>query len=148
MDATPYELWFGKKPNIQHLQVWGCTVYTHIYSAKRVDKKWSPRAECLIFIGYMLSAKQYRLYDPKLKKLIMACDVVFYEGSLLYKPLEEQIFCPVLANDSIVSVSQSTGEDTDFDPGVDDIESLSSDDFDHANDEEAEEGEPEHSGEC
>jgi len=45
-----------------------------------------------------------------------------------------------------VSVSQSTGEDKDFDPDVDDVESLSSDDFDHATDEE-EEGESEHSGE-
>ena len=101
----------------------------------------------MIFIGYTLSTKQYRLYDPKLKKLITARDVVFHEDSPFYKPLEQQIFCPVSTNESIVSVSQSTGEDTDFNPGVDDVESLSSDDFDHANDEEEEEGEHEHSGE-
>jgi len=64
----------------------------------------------------------------------------------LYKPLEQQIFCPVPANDSSLSVSQSTGEGTDFDPGVDDVESLSTDDFDHATDEEKE-GEPELCGE-
>jgi len=58
IDATSYELWFGKKPNIQHLRVWGCTVYAHIHPAKRSDKKWSPRAERLIFIGYRLSTKQ------------------------------------------------------------------------------------------
>jgi len=34
IDAMFYELWFGKKPNIQHLQVWGCTAYTHIHPAK------------------------------------------------------------------------------------------------------------------
>jgi len=100
----------------------------------------------LIFIGYRLSTKQYRLYDPKLKKLIPARDVVFHKDSLFYKPLEQQIFCPVSTNDSIVSLSQSTGEDKDFDPGVDDVESLRVDGFDHATDEE-EEGEPEHSGE-
>jgi len=95
---------------------------------------------------YTLSTKQYRLYNSKLKKLIMARDVVFHEDSPFYKPLEQLIFCPVSANDSIVRVPQSTGEDTDFNLGVDDVESLSSDDFDHATDEE-EEGEPEHSGE-
>jgi len=100
----------------------------------------------LIFIGYTLSTKQYRLYDPKLKKLITARDVVFHEDSPFYKPLEQQIFCPASTNDSIVSVSESTGEETDFDPGMDDVESLSSDDFDHATDKE-EEAEPEHSGE-
>jgi len=94
----------------------------------------------------MLCIKRYHRYDPKLKKLIMARDVVFHEDSPFYKPLKQQIFCLVSTNDSIVSVSQSTGEDTDFDPGMDDVESLSSDDFDHATDQE-EEGEPEHSGE-
>ena len=58
---------------------------------------------------------------------------MFHEDSPFYKPLEQEIFCPVSTNDSIVSVSQSTGEDRDFDPGVDDVESLSSDDFDYAN---------------
>jgi len=76
----------------------------------------------------------------------MACDIVFHEDSPFYKPLEQQIFCPASTNDSILSVSQSTREDRDFDPGVDDVENLSSDDFDHATDEE-EEGEPKHSGE-
>jgi len=61
IDAMPYELWFGKKPNIQHLRVWGCIAYAHIHPAKRADKKWSPRAERLIFIGYTLLTKQYRL---------------------------------------------------------------------------------------
>jgi len=146
IDATPYELWFGKKPNIQYLRVWGCTAYTHIYPAKRADKKWSPRVESLIFIGYTLSTKQYRLYDAKLKKLITARADVFHEDSPFYKPLEQQIFCPVSSHDSIVSVSHSTREHTDFDQGMDDVDSLSSDDFDHATDAE-EEGEPEHSGE-
>jgi len=39
IDATPYELWFGNKPNIEHLRVWGCTAYAHIHPAKRADKK-------------------------------------------------------------------------------------------------------------
>jgi len=37
-------------------------------------------------------------------------------------------------------------EHTDFDPGLDDVESHSSPDFDHANDDEEEAGEHEHSG--
>ena len=94
----------------------------------------------------MVSIKQYRLYNLKLKKLITARDAVFHEDSAFYKPLEQQIICPVSTYHSIVSVSQSTREDTDFDPGLDDVETLSSNDFDYATDEE-EEGEPKHSGE-
>jgi len=117
-----------------------------MHPGKRADKKLSTGAQHLILIGYMLSNKQYHLYNPKLKKLITAPDVVFHQDSPFYKPLEHQIFCPVSPDSSIVSVSQSTGVDTDSDPGLNDVQSLSSDDFDHANDVE-EEGEHEHSGE-
>ena len=27
---TPFEAWYGKKPNVQHLKVFGCTAYAHI----------------------------------------------------------------------------------------------------------------------
>ena len=27
---TPYQLWYGKKPSLRHVRVFGCTVYTHI----------------------------------------------------------------------------------------------------------------------
>ena len=32
---THYHLWFGKKPNLKHLRVLGCTVYTHIQNGQR-----------------------------------------------------------------------------------------------------------------
>ncbi|KAI6011932.1 hypothetical protein PISMIDRAFT_117620 [Pisolithus microcarpus 441] len=28
--ATPYELWHGRKPDVSHLRVWGCTAYVHL----------------------------------------------------------------------------------------------------------------------
>ena len=27
VEATPYELWFGKKPKLSFLKVWGCNTY-------------------------------------------------------------------------------------------------------------------------
>ena len=38
---TPYQLWYGKKPNLKHLQVFGCTVYSHIPDEewKKLDKR-------------------------------------------------------------------------------------------------------------
>ena len=32
---TPYEAWYGKKPNIEHLRVFGCTAYAHIPKDER-----------------------------------------------------------------------------------------------------------------
>ena len=38
---TPYELWYGKKPNLSNLRVFGCMTYTHIPDCLRtkLDKK-------------------------------------------------------------------------------------------------------------
>ena len=38
---TPFQLWYGKKPNLEHLQVFGCAVYIHIRNSERtkLDKK-------------------------------------------------------------------------------------------------------------
>ena len=35
-NATPYELWSGRKPDVSHLQVWGCTAYVHVLGLKLV----------------------------------------------------------------------------------------------------------------
>ena len=29
-DETPFESWHGKKPNVKHLRVFGCSAYIHI----------------------------------------------------------------------------------------------------------------------
>jgi len=96
----------------------------------------------LIFIGYTLSTKQYRLYNPKTRKLVTSRDVVFHEDCPFYKPLEQQIFCPTTVNDSRANVTFATGGDADFFPVEDDVESLSSDDdFGHIVGSEEESGE-------
>ena len=32
---TPYLWWYGKKPNLQHIRVFGCMVCTHVPEGKR-----------------------------------------------------------------------------------------------------------------
>ena len=32
---TPHEAWYGKKPNVHHLKVFGCVAYSHIQDAIR-----------------------------------------------------------------------------------------------------------------
>ncbi len=38
---TPYEKWYGRKPDISHLRVFGCTAYSYVPSTDRrkLDKK-------------------------------------------------------------------------------------------------------------
>ena len=48
VETTPYEPWFGKKPNLSFLEVWGCDTYV-----KRLQPdKLEPKSEKCVFIGY------------------------------------------------------------------------------------------------
>ena len=59
-NVTPYERFYGRKPDVSHLKVFGCHTYMHIPKEDR--KKWDPKSKKRIFIGYILHNKGYRLY--------------------------------------------------------------------------------------
>ena len=48
--ATPYERWYGRKPDLSHLKVFGCMAYAHIPDVKRT--KLEKKAQKLRFVGY------------------------------------------------------------------------------------------------
>ena len=76
-DKTPYERWYGRKPNISHLKVFGCMAYAHIPDAQR--QKLDKKSEKLHFVGYSIRSKGYRLFDEESRKLVVRRDVTFNE---------------------------------------------------------------------
>jgi hypothetical protein len=48
VEATPYELWYGEKPKLPFLKVWGCKVYVKKLQADKLE----PKVENCIFVGY------------------------------------------------------------------------------------------------
>ena len=58
---TPEERFKGKKLDVSHLNVFGCIAYVHVPDDLR--KKFDPKAEKCIFIGYSLEQKGYRCYN-------------------------------------------------------------------------------------
>ena len=86
-DKTPFEAWYGKKPNVSHLRVFGCSAYTHVPKDQR--KKLDSKAKGCIFLGYATSRKGYRLYDQKTSSIVHSRDVVFNELSRGYKSASE-----------------------------------------------------------
>ena len=48
VETTPYEMWFGKKPKLSFLKVWGCDAYVK----KLQPDKLEPKSEKCVFIGY------------------------------------------------------------------------------------------------
>jgi transposase InsO family protein len=69
-DMTPYELWFGKKPDISHLRVWGCTAYVHIQKDKRTGI--GSHMEKCVFVGYPDGYKGWTFYNPTTKQTIIS----------------------------------------------------------------------------
>ncbi|XP_016679117.1 uncharacterized protein [Gossypium hirsutum] len=77
-DQTPFEAWYGYKPSLKFLRVFGCLCFTYIPQVKRdkLDKK----AEASIFVGYSTVSKAYRVFQPHTGRVIVSRDVYFVEN--------------------------------------------------------------------
>ena len=74
---TPFEAWFGYKPDLQSLKTFGCLCFSYVPQVKRdkLDKKAEPG----VFIGYSSSSKAYRIFQPHNGKILVSRDVKFME---------------------------------------------------------------------
>lgn len=75
--VTPYEAWAEKAPNLKHLRIFGSDAYVH--TPKQFTRKFDARASKKIFVGYTKDSTNYRVYDPEMKKVSIARNVVFNE---------------------------------------------------------------------
>lgn len=76
-NATPYEIWVGKKPSLSHLRMFESEAYLHIN--KQFRQKFDPKAKKVLLVGYQGDSANYRLYDPKTRSVSVSRDVVFNE---------------------------------------------------------------------
>ena len=82
--CTPYERWYGKKPDISHLRVFGCMAYAHVADVNR--QKMDAKATKMRLVGYSLTQKGYRLYDETRQKIYIRRDVTFNESDFGHTP--------------------------------------------------------------
>jgi transposase InsO family protein len=83
-DITPHEKYFGTKPNLSHLKVFGSIAFVHVPDEKR--RKLDPKSEKMIFVGYSLEQKGYKCFNPITQKSRVSRDVVFDEVTSWYGP--------------------------------------------------------------
>jgi hypothetical protein len=77
-DKTPYEIWYGFKPIVDHLKVFGNPCY--ILKPKVKRRKLDLKADLEILIGYSSKSKAYKIYDMKFNKVVIARDVKVAES--------------------------------------------------------------------
>src|SRR3954470_9877329 len=81
VETTPYELWFGAKPKLSFLKVWGCEAYVK----KLQPDKLEPKEEKCVFIGYAKETIGYTLYHRSEGKIFVAKNGSFLEKEFLSK---------------------------------------------------------------
>jgi hypothetical protein len=75
-NLSPYELWMGKKPRIQHMRIIGSVCYAHVPVQKR--RKMDKKATKGYLLGYD-GDERYRIYVKETSTVICSRDVVFEE---------------------------------------------------------------------
>jgi len=75
LGTTPYEAWYGIKPSIDNLCVWGCYVYVRLPHPKKLDH----RVTRGLFLGFTKSRLIVCWYDPVTKTVKHASAIHFDE---------------------------------------------------------------------
>ena len=77
-NKTPFEAWHGKKPNVGHLKIFGCTAHVKLIGPGLT--KLTDRSRKMVFLGYESGTKGYKLFDPNTNRLTVNRDVLFGEN--------------------------------------------------------------------
>ena len=88
LKITPYELFKGRKPNVAHLKIFGCTCFI-LNNVKENLGKFDSKADEAIFLGYSFMSKAYRVFNRRTLNVEESIHVVFDEVvDLKENPLE------------------------------------------------------------
>ena len=80
---TPEETYIGKKPEVNHLNIFGFPLYVHI--PKEKITKLDPSKKKGIFFGYCEVSKAFRIYILGFHSMDISRDVKFHEEKALEK---------------------------------------------------------------
>nr|GEU34690.1 zinc finger, CCHC-type [Tanacetum cinerariifolium] len=79
VDKTPYELWYGKVPNLSYLKVWGCEALMK----RDTPGKLQQRSVKSIFVGYPKKIMGYYFYFQPDNKIVVVRYAKFLEKNLI-----------------------------------------------------------------
>ena len=77
-EKTPFEVWWGRKPNLGYLKVFGCTA--HVRTAGPHLKKLEDRSRPMVYLGVDEGCKAHRLLDVINNKIVVSRDIICEEA--------------------------------------------------------------------
>ena len=85
--TTPATEWFGHKPDISKLRIWGCTAHVLLSKENRLSKVSPVTIRCA-YMGPNDGSAGYLFYNPVTRTLLRSQDVVFDELQTPFSPAE------------------------------------------------------------
>ena len=79
---TPFEAWYGKKPNLGFIRVFGCRAQVHVPREIRSKTMWDSKSTDCILIRYSDTENLYELWDIAKGTILRRRDVIFWEDQL------------------------------------------------------------------
>lgn len=74
---TPWEAWFGERPDISFLRIFGSKTYALIEG--RLRHKFAQKSEKLVLVGFEPQQEAYRLWEPGTRRVIIRRNVDIIE---------------------------------------------------------------------
>lgn len=118
VSLTPFELWNGWKPSLQHLHVWGCPAYMHKMNADKLES----RTTLCHFVGYPKETKGFYFYDTKDQIVFVSRNATFLEkvyilnhvrkGQIAFDELSESPIEPNVSKDNSMTPMQPSNTPT------------------------------------
>nr|GEX45636.1 hypothetical protein [Tanacetum cinerariifolium] len=106
VDKTPYELWYGKVPNLSYLKVWGCEAFVK----RDMPDKLQQRSVKCIFIGYPKETMGYYFNFLPENKIVVARYAEFFEKNLITQEVSGRAIDLEEIQDEDTLPSKITGE--------------------------------------
>ena len=89
-DKTPYQGWYGTKPNVLHLCEFGAAVWV-LQQGQNVTRKILPKSKCRAYIGYKDVSKSVLFYNAETRKILTSHNYVFLSKQPAVLPEEIQV---------------------------------------------------------
>jgi hypothetical protein len=86
---TPKEAFTSRRPDVEHIRIFGCLTYSHVHLKKRT--KLDPTTQQRILVGYSEVSKAYPIYIPSLRRVVVSRDFIFEEGMDFQRSLKSRV---------------------------------------------------------
>lgn len=90
-------MWHHEKPDVSHLRIFGTISYIHIPKAER--KKLESKSLKCYFVGYSLTQKAYRFWDPVSRRIKITETSYLMNSSTTF-----QIFHPIMKKPTLLKL--------------------------------------------